>query len=115
MKSTHDALEELLLAVRPEDVDKPWQEQRTRVIDVRVAQRGVDLYRADFHDYRGTSARRLRGSTETGWRQPSLQAARRAMPSFPGPSECARRTPIRMWSFRSRGEMELLLVAEPLA
>jgi hypothetical protein len=33
-------------------MNKPWQEQRTRVLDVRVTQRGVDLYHADFHDYR---------------------------------------------------------------
>jgi hypothetical protein len=48
VRSTHDATEELRLAVRPEDLDKPWQEQRIRVEGVRVSQRGAELYDAEL-------------------------------------------------------------------
>lgn len=48
LQSTRDATEEIHLAVRPEDADKPWEQQRVRVTDVRVAQRGVDLYHAEL-------------------------------------------------------------------
>jgi hypothetical protein len=48
LQSTHEATEEIHLEVHPKDVDKPWQEQRVRVTQVRVAQRGIDLYAADL-------------------------------------------------------------------
>ena len=46
VQSTHDASEEIHLEVHPDDRDKPWTEQRLRVANVRVSQRGVDLYEA---------------------------------------------------------------------
>jgi hypothetical protein len=48
LTSTNQATEEIHLAVRPDDVDKPWEQQRIRVEDVRVAQAGVDLYHAEL-------------------------------------------------------------------
>lgn len=48
LQGSHDAAEELRLAVRPEDRDKPWQEQRLRVEGVRVSQRGAELYDAEL-------------------------------------------------------------------
>jgi hypothetical protein len=48
IQSTRNASEEIHLQIRPEDVEKPWQEQRVRVIDVRVAQSGIDLYHAEL-------------------------------------------------------------------
>ncbi len=48
VQSTRDATEEIHLEVRPEDFDKPWKEQRLRVTQVRVNQRGVDLYQAEM-------------------------------------------------------------------
>ncbi len=51
IESTRDASEEIHLAIRPEDLEKPWQEQRVRVTDVRVAQRGVDLYHAELSNH----------------------------------------------------------------
>ena len=45
---TQDATEELHLAPRPEDWGKPWAEQRMRVLDVSVTQRGVLLYHAEL-------------------------------------------------------------------
>lgn len=46
--SKHGAKEEILLGVHPSDFDKPYGEQRVRVLDVRVAQMGVDLYHAEL-------------------------------------------------------------------
>jgi hypothetical protein len=52
---TNDATEELHLGVSPEDWNKPWAEQRVRVLDVSVTQRGVLLYHAelDTHEKAG--------------------------------------------------------------
>ncbi len=51
LPSTNGAEEEIHLEVRDEDHDKPWQEQRVRVREVRVAQAGIDLYEAELGDY----------------------------------------------------------------
>ncbi|EYF07008.1 LolA family protein [Chondromyces apiculatus] len=50
--STRDASEEIHLGVHPDDFDKPWAQQRIRVLDVRVTQRGVDLYHAELSNHR---------------------------------------------------------------
>lgn len=50
--SKNEAFEEVRLGVHPDDFDKPWQEQRVRVLGVRVAQAGVDLYDAELDDHR---------------------------------------------------------------
>lgn len=51
IQSTQDASQEIHLEIRPEDLDKPWQEQRVRVTDVRVAQRGAALYHAELKSH----------------------------------------------------------------
>jgi outer membrane lipoprotein-sorting protein len=51
LTSTREATQEIHLEVRPEDVGKPWAEQRVRVTDVRVAQRGADLYHAELKNH----------------------------------------------------------------
>jgi hypothetical protein len=55
--STKDALEEVRLVPTPADYDKPWSAQRLRVLDVRVAQRGAELYHAslDAHAFASTA------------------------------------------------------------
>jgi hypothetical protein len=55
LPSTRDAAEEIHLEVHPEDWSKPWSEQRLRVTDVRVAQRGVDLYHAELSHHQAIS------------------------------------------------------------
>ena len=45
---TNDAVEEIHLEPRPDDWSKPWGEQRMRVIDVSVVQKGVLLYHAEL-------------------------------------------------------------------
>jgi hypothetical protein len=49
--STREAKEEIHLAPRPEDWSKPWQEQRIRVLDVRVEQRDFVLYHAELSEH----------------------------------------------------------------
>jgi hypothetical protein len=51
LRSTREATQEIHLEVRPDDIAKPWAEQRVRVTDVRVAQRGVDLYHAELRNH----------------------------------------------------------------
>ena len=49
--STREAREEIHLAPRPEDWSKPWEQQRMRVLDVRVVQQGYVLYHAELSDH----------------------------------------------------------------
>lgn len=49
--SKHGAKEEIHMKIHPADFEKPWNEQRVRVTDVRVAQMGVDLYHAELANH----------------------------------------------------------------
>lgn len=51
LDSKHSALEEIHMAVHPSDFDKPWNEQRIRILDVRIAQMGVDLYHVELSNH----------------------------------------------------------------
>jgi len=51
LSSTREATEEIQMEIRPSDFDKPWSEQRVRIKDVVVRQRGVDLYHADLRNW----------------------------------------------------------------
>jgi hypothetical protein len=51
--STREAHEEIHLAPRPDDWNKPWEQQRMRVLDVRVEQQGFVLYHAEMSDHAG--------------------------------------------------------------
>jgi len=55
VESSRAATEEIHLEVRPDDWDKPWSEQRLRVKEVRVAQGGAELYRAELEHHEATS------------------------------------------------------------
>ncbi len=44
----NDAVEKLHIVPHPDDWNKPWGEQRMRVLDVAVTQHGVLLYRAEL-------------------------------------------------------------------
>lgn len=50
----NDAVEEVQLAPDPSDWKKPWGEQRLRVLDVTVSQRGVVLYHAELDSHETT-------------------------------------------------------------
>lgn len=49
--SRHGASEEIRLQPAPADWNKSWQEQRVRVLEVRVRQQGIELYRAVLDDF----------------------------------------------------------------
>ncbi len=51
--SSREAREEIRLAPRPEDWTLPWDQQRMRVLDVRVEQQGYVLYHAELGDHEG--------------------------------------------------------------
>jgi hypothetical protein len=51
---TNDATEEIHLEVNPDDWSKPWSEQRLRVADVSVTQRGVLVYHAELDTHEKT-------------------------------------------------------------
>ncbi len=46
VKGKHEAREEILLGIRPEDFEKPWKDQRLRVLDINISQRDIPLYHA---------------------------------------------------------------------
>jgi hypothetical protein len=50
--SKHEARQEVVFEPRPDDWSRPWQEQRVRVREVKVEQRGVELYRALLDGHR---------------------------------------------------------------
>lgn len=54
VEGSHGALEEIHMKVHDDDLEKPWNEQRVRVTDVRVAQMGVDLYHAELSNHEAT-------------------------------------------------------------
>lgn len=49
--SKHGAKQEIRLVPHPNDFDKPWQQQRVRVIGVKVTQQGYELYEAELGDH----------------------------------------------------------------
>jgi hypothetical protein len=49
--SSREAREEIHLTPHPDDWRKPWQEQRMRVLDVRVVQQGYVLYHAELGEH----------------------------------------------------------------
>jgi outer membrane lipoprotein-sorting protein len=53
--SASEAREEIHLAPRPGDWTKPWDQQRMRVLDVRVEQQQYVLYHAELSDHAGAS------------------------------------------------------------
>jgi hypothetical protein len=49
--SKHGAVQTVLLEIPREDTEKPWSEQRLRVVEVRVVQQSTELYRARLSDF----------------------------------------------------------------
>jgi hypothetical protein len=49
--SRHDASEEIRLEPTPDDWNKAWSDQRLRVLEVRIRQQGIELYRAMLSDF----------------------------------------------------------------
>jgi len=55
ISSEHQASERVRLVPRDEDWERPWQEQRLRVLEVRVSQRGLVLYEARLDEHRAAA------------------------------------------------------------
>jgi hypothetical protein len=55
IESEHAAAEEVHLVPRDEDWERPWQEQRLRVLEVRVSQQGRLLYEARLDEHRAAA------------------------------------------------------------
>jgi hypothetical protein len=51
LKSRHDATETIRLEPVPNDWNKPYAEQRLRVLEVTVAQQGIQLYHAELEGF----------------------------------------------------------------
>lgn len=51
----HEATERVRLVPRDEDWNRPWQEQRLRVLKVSVSQRALVLYSAELGEHRAAS------------------------------------------------------------
>ncbi|MCU0656051.1 MAG: hypothetical protein MUF64_12565 [Polyangiaceae bacterium] len=49
--SKHGAVQTLRIEIPPEDMAKPWNQQRLRVVEVRVVQQSAELYRAELSDF----------------------------------------------------------------
>jgi len=58
--SKNEATEVIELEPHEADWDKPWKEQRLRVVAVSVSQRGVELYRAELKDHRAAATAKPR-------------------------------------------------------
>lgn len=52
---THESNEELHLVPHPDDWNKPWAEQRVRVLDILVKQKGYVLYHAELDEHEPTA------------------------------------------------------------
>jgi hypothetical protein len=85
IRGKHDSFEELELEPHPDDFDKPYQQQRLRLVAVRVEQAGVELYRAELRDY--TRARTARPRVDPLGLEPPVPAS--------GP-ECSAEVPRRI-------------------
>jgi hypothetical protein len=55
LNGQNDATEAIDFVPHPDDFDRPWQEQRVRVLSVAVAQQGYRLYQAQFEGHRGVA------------------------------------------------------------
>jgi hypothetical protein len=51
IQSLHAASERIELVPRPEDFERPWAEQRLRVLKVAIEQQGIPLYSAELTDH----------------------------------------------------------------
>lgn len=64
--STREATQYLRIAVHPDDYAKPWQQQRMRLLEVRVEQYGGTLYQAELEGHAPAAMSVPREDPETG-------------------------------------------------
>lgn len=56
----HESMETIELVPHPDDYERPWQEQRLRVLKVGLQQQGISLYQAELDDHRGATTAKTR-------------------------------------------------------
>jgi hypothetical protein len=56
IESEHQAAQEVRLIPRDEDWQRPWQDQRLRVLEVQVSQQGLVLYEAALSEHRAAGS-----------------------------------------------------------
>lgn len=56
----YESLETIEMVPHPDDFERPWQEQRVRVLRVELAQQGIALYQAELEDHRAASTAKIR-------------------------------------------------------
>jgi hypothetical protein len=64
ISSEFQAAEEVRLVPRDEDWQRPWQDQRLRVLEVQVSQQGLILYEATLADHRVAQTAKARVDSE---------------------------------------------------
>lgn len=96
--SKHSATQEIHLEPNPNDWAEPWAKQRVRVLEVRVAQHGMDLYHAYLADHVAASTAPPRKDQDG--LEPTL------MPSGP---ECHAEIPRRLRLVTPDTDQELVL------
>jgi hypothetical protein len=102
--SRHEAEEEVVLEPIEADFERPWAEQRVRVLSVQVRQAGVPLYRAELSDH-----------------QPAAMSEPRRDPDGidppipPSGPVCRAETPRRIHFVAGDDERDLLVVSKDVA
>jgi len=92
--STRAATEEIHLVPVAQDYALPYTAQRLRVTEVRVAQQGIELYRAQLVGHRRPRCP-VHASIQTVWIRPCRRAARAVRRRFPVACACKCPTAIK--------------------
>lgn len=93
--STRSAREELHLAPTPADWNKPWAEQRMRVLDVQVWQEEVLLYHAELEGHASAAMAKLPPSDPAADRLDAVLGDASPKPTWSGPT-CDAEVPRRV-------------------
>jgi hypothetical protein len=60
IRGQHESQETIELVPHPDDFERPWQEQRVRVLRVVLEQQGIALYRAELEEHRAAETAKTR-------------------------------------------------------
>jgi hypothetical protein len=60
VRGQHESVETIEMVPHPDDFDRPWQQQRVRVLRVALEQQGIALYQAELEGHRPTETARTR-------------------------------------------------------
>jgi len=60
IRGQYESLETIDIVPHPDDFERPWQEQRVRVLRVDLAQQGLELYQAELEGHRTAETAKTR-------------------------------------------------------